>query len=221
MHAELSSYVLVCVPLVCVHTATLLSLPLSRAHSRELENIRLISMKNRFQGSKHTDFVKPSGRQKWGEKAAMPIFTKVMSKAEMDGFKMHLVESYGCEPDAITYDFQKIRDAQDEDRDDCIWLKYKLRCVVHGKHVHKEVFNLKIVIPEEIRKKADELRKNAERQAVTSQRLICESVEASAAATPAQYTSSASSALPSSPMRTAADISAEKPKLKRPTAKKL
>jgi hypothetical protein len=173
--------------------------------------------KRDFRGSKHTDYVKPSERQAWGEKSAMPIFTKPMEKQEIEQLRNELIISYNCPPNDIEYTFQKIRDIDDEDRDDCLWLKYTQRRVEFGKQVKKDVFSLKVPIPEQLRKRADELAKEAKNRNVAAQRMICETVEASRAATVGgvaqapQATHVTPQASPQS-----ANASAPRPKVQRP-----
>jgi len=104
-------------------------------------------------------YEKPSKHKQWQERAERPIASRPMGKEEIEEHRMNLVRSYGCENSDLTYGFQKIVDENDEDRDDCIWLKYKMKCIVAGKPQNREVFAIKLPIPDEIRRMADEMRK--------------------------------------------------------------
>jgi len=107
------------------------------------------------------NYEKPSRYKQWQEKSGSPIATRVMTKQEIEEFRHTLVASFGCDDEDITYDFRKIADVADEDRDDCLWLKYKMRCISEstGRPTYREVFNIKLPIPEDIRKMAEHMRK--------------------------------------------------------------
>ncbi len=111
--------------------------------------------------AQHEDenYEKPSRHKMWHERSGKPIATRAMMKSEIEDYRKVLVNSYQCDNSDITFDFQKITDENDEDRDDCIWLKYKMRCMIDGKPSAREIFNIKLPIPDEIRKMAETLRR--------------------------------------------------------------
>ncbi|SIP86118.1 Hypothetical protein PACV_405 [Pacmanvirus A23] len=107
----------------------------------------------------YTDYEKPSRHQQWQERSERPIAAKHMNKEEIEEFRRNLVASYKCKDEDITYDFQKIFDEKDDDRDDCLWLKYKMKCIYAGKPTIREVFNIKLPIPEQMKRMAEILKK--------------------------------------------------------------
>lgn len=110
--------------------------------------------------SKHDEFYeKPSKHKQWQERQARPVGTRFMSRDDIEQYRRCLVASYQCNDSDIRFEFQKIVDANDEDRDDCIWLKYKMNCVVAGRPQEREIFTIKLPIPDAIKKMADKLRK--------------------------------------------------------------
>lgn len=102
---------------------------------------------------------KPSKEKQWHERSERPIATRPMSKAEIEEHRVNLVKSYGCADSDITYEFQKITDEYDGDRDDCLWLRYIMKCVVAGLPQKREIFVIKLPIPEEIRREAEAMRR--------------------------------------------------------------
>lgn len=106
------------------------------------------------------NYEKPSKHKMWHERSARPIASRVMTKIQIEEHRLNLVRSYKCRDDEITFDFQKIMDENDEDRDDCLLLIYEMKCVVASKPVVREVFTIKLPIPDEIRKMAEAARKN-------------------------------------------------------------
>ncbi len=105
------------------------------------------------------NYEKPSTHKLWNERSSRPIATRPMMKSEIEDYRRVLVNSYQCDDNDITFDFQKITDENDEDRDDCIWLKYKMKYIEKGKPSYREIFNIKLPIPDEIRKMAEDLRR--------------------------------------------------------------
>lgn len=107
---------------------------------------------------------KISSNTQWQERSERPIATRPMTKAQIEEFRKYLVMSYKCDPDDITFDFEKIFDENDEDRDDCLWLKYKMKTIWRGKPMDRIIFTTKLPIPEELRMMAEQKRKNAPTQ---------------------------------------------------------
>jgi len=99
----------------------------------------------------NSDYEKPSQRGQWHERSERPVAARPMTPVEIEEHRVNLVKSYNCDDKDITYDFQKILDDKDEDRDDCLWLKYRMKCVYSGKPTVRDIFSIKIPIPEEIR----------------------------------------------------------------------
>lgn len=105
------------------------------------------------------NYEKPSKHRQWQERSERPIAARPMTTDEIEEHRINLVNSYQCNDSDISYDFQKIQDENDEDRDDCLWLKYKMKCIVAGKPTIREVFSIKLPIPEELKRMAEHLRK--------------------------------------------------------------
>ena len=101
---------------------------------------------------------KPSKYQQWLERDDGPVSTKSMNKSQIEEHRKNLVTSYKCADGDITYKFQKILNEDDEDREDCLWLKYNLKCVIDGIPTDREIFKIKLPIPEELRKMADQMK---------------------------------------------------------------
>ncbi len=103
---------------------------------------------------------KTSGkRAQWQERSERPIATRPMTKAQIEEHRRNLVLSYKCDDEDITYDFEKIFDENDEDRDDCLLLIYKQACIWKGKPTRREIFRMKLPIPEELKMMAEQLKK--------------------------------------------------------------
>lgn len=105
------------------------------------------------------EYTKPSQRKQWHEKSYKPIAIKSMDSDEIEEHRLNLVASYQCNDNEIAYEFIKIQDENDEDRDDCLWLIYKLNSIRKGKLGWHPIYSLKVPIPEEIRAKAANLRR--------------------------------------------------------------
>jgi hypothetical protein len=106
---------------------------------------------------------KPSKTRQWQERSERPIASRPMTPQEIVSFMRTLADSYKCEVSDITYDFEKIQDENDTDRDDCLWLMYKMKCVVGGKPGTRDIFRIKLPIPEEVRR-AGELARQRQAQ---------------------------------------------------------
>lgn len=120
-----------------------------------------------------TPYEKPSNRNQWQERADMPIINRSMTRAEIEEYRMRLVESYQCDPNDITWEFRRIaEDDDDDDRDDCLWLKYKMKCVQYNKPCVRDVFSIKLPIPQEIKSRADEIRRAQTGQRVPQRRPV-------------------------------------------------
>lgn len=104
-------------------------------------------------------YSKPSRHKQWQERSSRAAATKSMSKGEIEEHRRNLVNSYQCEDNEITTHFQRITDDDDDDRDECMWLKYKLKCVVSGEPQDREIFTVKMIIPDEIKKRAEDIRR--------------------------------------------------------------
>lgn len=95
---------------------------------------------------------KPSKTRQWQERSERPIASRPMSPQEIVAFMKTLADSYKCEVNEITYDFEKIQDENDTDRDDCLWLMYRMKCVIGGKPGTRDIFRIKLPIPDEVRR---------------------------------------------------------------------
>lgn len=105
-----------------------------------------------------TDYEKPSRRGQWQERSERPVATRPMTNDDIEEHRRNLVASYQCSDSDIHFEFQKILDENDEDRDDCLLLRYKMKCVVAKKPTVREIFTMKIPIPEELRRMAEQMR---------------------------------------------------------------
>ena len=103
---------------------------------------------------------KTSNKRQWRERSERPIAAKPMTKTEILHFQNVLMQSYKCDdPADITYDFEKILDENDEDRDDCLFLVYRMKQIdKNGKPSYRPVFRTRLPIPEDIRMKAEQMR---------------------------------------------------------------
>jgi hypothetical protein len=106
----------------------------------------------------------PSDKRQWREKSQAPVISRVMTSDEIEEHRLNLIASYQCENSDITTCFEKIQDAADEDRDDCLWLHYKMKCVVAGKPVDRIIFTIKLPIPDELKKMAEQMRQQRARR---------------------------------------------------------
>lgn len=156
------------------------------------------------------NYEKPSKHRQWQERSERPIASRPMTKEEIEEHRENLVRSYQCSDDDITIDFQKIIDENDEDRDDCLWLKYKMKRVVAGKPEVKDIFSIKLPIPEELKRMAEQMRKaNAARTRAQKKEVK---------ALPAPEVPAVTTAMPDAepqPVQTPEDAPA-RPKLKKP-----
>lgn len=101
---------------------------------------------------------KPSKTRQWQERSDRPIAARPMTPREIEEHRLNLVQSYQCADSDITFGFQKILDENDTDRDDCLWLRYTMKCVVSGRPAIREIFSIKLPIPEEVRKMGEKLK---------------------------------------------------------------
>jgi hypothetical protein len=106
---------------------------------------------------------KPSHYSQWNERPRATMFSQsqMMSKADIEEFRTSLVVSYGCEDRDIKYKFRKIEDELDDDRHTCLWLIYTLDCVVSGQPTTREVFSIKMIVPQELRQQAENIMRGA------------------------------------------------------------
>jgi len=112
----------------------------------------------------------PSDKRQWRERSEKPIAARAMSSEEIEEYRHILAQSYECNIDDITTDFERIRDENDEDRDDCLWLKYKMKHIKGGKQTTRVIFTIKLPIPEEIRQMAEQMRQQKNQRARAGRR---------------------------------------------------
>ncbi len=106
------------------------------------------------------NYEKPSKHKQWQERSESPIASRPMNSVQIEEYRGHLARSYDCPIEDVSYDFYKIKDEHDEDRDDCLWLKYRMKTVsATGKPMVRDIFSIKLPIPDEIRNMADVLRR--------------------------------------------------------------
>jgi hypothetical protein len=107
------------------------------------------------------NYVKPSTHKQWREKTSAPIAARTLSKAEITYFHKILADSYQCDQNDIENYFQRILDDDDDDRDDCIWLKFRLKCFdTAGAIYWREIFAIKVLIPPTVKMRAEEHKRN-------------------------------------------------------------
>lgn len=104
------------------------------------------------------NYEKPSTHKQWQERSERPVETRVMNKADIEILRRNLVSSYRCEDSDIDFEFVKIKDPNDEDSDDCLLLIYSMKCVRFGEPAVVRVFSIKIPIPENVRKLAEQMK---------------------------------------------------------------
>ena len=104
---------------------------------------------------------KASRNEQWQERSDRPIATRPMTTVQIEEHRKNLALSYKCDIKDITYEFQKIFDETDDDKDKCLLLVYRLNIIWRGKQSKREIFRLKIPIPEEIKMMADHLKKQS------------------------------------------------------------
>ena len=105
----------------------------------------------------------PSTTRQWTERSGAPIATRAMTKTEIEEHKLLLMQRFGyTNPEDMKWEFSKIQDEKDNDRDDCLWLKYFMRVEAKGQMVWRECFTLKIPIPDKLRKTAEAMRAGRE-----------------------------------------------------------
>jgi hypothetical protein len=155
-----------------------------------------------------------------------------MSSEEIEEYRHVLASSYGCDVNEITTDFEKIRDENDEDRDDCLWLKYRMACIINGKQAKRDIFTIKLPIPDEIRQMAEQLRqqKNQRARAGRNANRAGAIVPVGSASQPAPYptttpivediTDEVTPAAATPTQAPASPVVATRPRLKRPTRKR-
>jgi hypothetical protein len=107
---------------------------------------------------------KPSKARQWQERSDHPIASRPMTPQEIIGFMKIQADSYKCDVSEISYEFTKIQDENDSDRDDCLWLTYKMKCVIAGKPGTRDIFRIKLPIPEEVRRAGEMARKQQAQQ---------------------------------------------------------
>lgn len=120
------------------------------------------------------NYEKPSKHQQYNERASRPVETKTMTKAEINTYKKALLESYECENvNDITYEFIKIKDEYDEDRNDCLEIIYFLKCYRrNGEEYLKEIRRVKITIPEELKQTAEAMQRQKRSQELAQRRRL-------------------------------------------------
>jgi hypothetical protein len=101
---------------------------------------------------------KPAKKQQWRERSEAPIATRPLEKADMEHFKKILAQSYKLDEKEILFNFEKIKDENDDDEHTHMYLVYKMNVIntvgVLGQP--REIFRLKFPVPENVIKKAQE-----------------------------------------------------------------
>ena len=107
---------------------------------------------------------KATNKKQWQERSAAPVAARGMTHLEIDHFRQILIKSYKCNEEDIWYDFEKIKEINDEDRNDCLLLIYRMKCILAGKPTVRDIFTKKLPIPEDLKQKAEELKRQRAQQ---------------------------------------------------------
>lgn len=111
---------------------------------------------------------KASKDQQWQEKSQRPIAARAVTSADAEHYRMVQAMSFGCPPEDIKYEYTRIVDTNDEDRDECLNLTYYLRVRPRlpdpitrkvPEPFWKYIYSIKMPVPSEIKAKAEEIRK--------------------------------------------------------------
>ncbi len=92
------------------------------------------------------------------EKSDRPVAVKNMTRDEINLMLKCLAASYGCDEKDITFEFTRIDDIYDDDRNDCLLLTYIMKFLSHDKIKTREIFKIKIPVPEKMRQEAEAAR---------------------------------------------------------------
>lgn len=95
----------------------------------------------------------PEPEALWCERPLKPVASKAMTRDQIEEFRVALVMSYKCQNDEIITSFEKIFDEYDADRDECILLRYKLKCISNGKLTWRPIHTRKMPIPESVKER--------------------------------------------------------------------
>jgi hypothetical protein len=110
----------------------------------------------------------PSTSRQWTERSGAPIATRAMTKDEIEQHKLLLMQRFGyTNPEDMKWVFEKIQDEKDNDRDDCLWLKYLMKVEEKGQPAWRVCFTLKIPIPDKLRQAAEAMRGQREHRTRT------------------------------------------------------
>jgi hypothetical protein len=112
------------------------------------------------------EYEKPSKHKQWQERSERVESIRPLTVEEIEDHLANLIASYGCEEDDISYTFSKIKDNEDEDRDDCLLLIYKMNCIIKNTPTTRDVFTIKVPVPEDLKRCAEA----RQRQAANRQR---------------------------------------------------
>jgi hypothetical protein len=104
--------------------------------------------------------IKTSTKSQWTERSGAPIASKYMDKKEIEYFKKVLAKSYSDTPESdIDFTFEKILNENDEDRDDCLLLTYRMNTPTSQGGMRKRIiYRTKVPVPEQIKNHAEEMR---------------------------------------------------------------
>ena len=109
---------------------------------------------------KPNEGIKTSTKSQWTERSGAPIASKYMDKKEIEYFKKVLAKSYSDTPESdIDFTFEKILNENDEDRDDCLLLTYRMNTpTAQGGMRKRIIYRTKVPVPEQIKNHAEEMR---------------------------------------------------------------
>ena len=102
---------------------------------------------------------KPATHKQWHERSEYAVLTKAMTQREIELLREVLAKSYKAAIEDVTYDVERITNEEDDDRDDCVWLLFKLKCFDKGVPVLRTIYHIKQPVPERIKRAAEEARR--------------------------------------------------------------
>lgn len=99
---------------------------------------------------------KQTSRQSWDAKYAF-FKPKIWTKSDIDNFKDVLAKSYDCSSSLITHSFSCIDNENDDQKDYCVNLVYYLKCERENVIVDRQIYSIKVLIPDEIRQRISKI----------------------------------------------------------------
>lgn len=97
-----------------------------------------------------------STQAQWQERVARPVAAREMTPEEITYFRAVLANVERAADTGVRVQFRRIRDVNDEDRNDCMYLEYlAMRGAPGGRQHEQVIWRMKIPVPERIRQDKD------------------------------------------------------------------